>query len=84
MDFPPSKYLDELGDLLGELEAFAKTREVVSALGERKLNASFFLLAAQAMRLYAAGDTDGAANDFADIADEIRARKSAKPKDIVS
>ncbi len=79
MDFPPSKYLDELNDLLGEVESFAKTQGVASALEDRKLNSSFLLLAAQAMRLYAKGDTKAAADDFALLSEEILGRLRATP-----
>jgi hypothetical protein len=64
----------EIGELFDDLEALLKNGDVIAALTARDINASLALLAAQALRAYLANRKEDAAEDFATVAEEIRAR----------
>ena len=60
--------------LLGEIEALLKHPSVTVELGRRGVNASITLLAVQGLTAYVEGNRRGAQEDFATVAEEIRAR----------
>ena len=64
----------EIGALLEDLETLLKNGDVVGALSARNINASLALLALEGLRTYLSGKKNEAANDFASVAEEIRAR----------
>lgn len=65
--------------LLEKVEREMKTYDFGVSMAQRKLNGSFALLAAQALRNYLLGEQDEAAADFATLADEIRRRRHSQP-----
>jgi hypothetical protein len=60
--------------LLGEVESLLKHPSVSVELGHRGVNASIAILAIQALTAYVEGNRVRAQDDFATVADEIRAR----------
>jgi hypothetical protein len=64
----------EIGELFDDLEALLKNGDVIEALTARDINASLALLAADALRAYLSNRKEEAAEDFATVAEEIRAR----------
>src|SRR5262249_18604880 len=64
----------EIDDLFGELDALFKNTEVGAWLSERGVNVSLAMVAADGLRAYVKGDKAQAAEDFATVAEEIRAR----------
>ena len=60
--------------LLSEVEALLKHPTVSVELGHRGVNASIAILAVQALSAYMEGNRARAQDDFATVADEIRAR----------
>ncbi len=61
--------------VLARLEKEMKDYEFSTDLTQKGLNSSFVLLAMHALQSYLRGDVDEAAEDFATLADEIRARQ---------
>lgn len=61
--------------VLARLEKEMKGYEFGLSLSQQRLNDSFVLLAMHALQAYLRGDVDEAAEDFATLADEIRARQ---------
>ncbi len=66
--------LPEALAVLEDLERGMKSYEFGVEMGHAKLNDSFALLAVQALQEYLRGDVGQAAADWANLADEIRAR----------
>jgi hypothetical protein len=64
----------ELHVVFNDLETLLKNGDVVGALTLREINASLALLAVQALRAYLADRKVEAAEDFATVSEEIRAR----------
>jgi len=64
----------ELAELLRELEELLKNSDVLSELADRGVNSSLALVAGQALGAYLQGNKAQAAEDFALVAEEIRAR----------
>jgi hypothetical protein len=64
----------ELAELFDDLETLLKNGDVIATLTGRDLNASLALVAANALRAYLKGSKADAAEDFATVAEEIRAR----------
>ncbi len=60
---------------LARLEKEMKGYEFGLELTQKRLNSSFALLAIHALQAYLRGEVDEAAEDFATLADEIRARQ---------
>lgn len=71
----------EIEAAMDDLEALLKNGDVVGFLTQKGVNASLALVAADALRAYLKGQKLAAAHDFADVADEIRARIAASAKD---
>jgi hypothetical protein len=67
----------EIAAVFDDLEALLKNGDVIGALTARGVNASLALVAVQGLRSYLAGKKAEAADDFATVADEIRARIAA-------
>lgn len=65
--------------LLEKVEREMKTYDFGVSMGQRKLNSSFALLAAQALRNYLLGEQDEAAADFATLAEELQSRRNSQP-----
>lgn len=64
----------EVSQLFDELEDLLKNGDVIAALSGRGVNASLALTAIEGLRAYLAGKKADAAEDFAVVAEEIRAR----------
>jgi len=60
--------------LLREVESLLKHPTVSVELGQRGVNASLAILAAQALTAYVEGNRVQALDDFSTVAEEIRAR----------
>jgi hypothetical protein len=75
VEMDPSRELDAV---LGDLEALLKNGEVIAALTARGINASLALVAAGGLRAYVKGKKADAADDFATVAEEIRARANVE------
>lgn len=64
----------ELSELFDDLEGMLKNGDVIAALTLRQINSSLALLAVHALRAYLDGRKADAVEDFATVAEEIRAR----------
>ena len=64
----------ELNEVFEDLETLLKNGDVVGYLTHKGINASLALTAMDGLRAYLQGQKHAAAQDFADVADEIRAR----------
>jgi hypothetical protein len=60
--------------LLREIEALLKHPSVTIELGHRGVNSSIMMLAVQGLTAYVEGNRRQAQEDFATVAEEIRAR----------
>jgi hypothetical protein len=60
--------------LLREIESLMKHPSVAVELGQRGVNSSIAILAVQGLSAYVEGQRARALDDFATVADEIRAR----------
>ena len=70
----------EFAAAIDELEGLLKNGDVVAALTGKNINASLALLGVDGLRAYLSGKKQDAADDFATVAEEIRARlAAAKP-----
>ena len=68
----------EIGAVLDDIEALLKNGEVIAALTIKGVNASIALVAVEGLRRYLANKKAEAADDFATVTEEIRARLAAR------
>jgi predicted ABC-type transport system involved in lysophospholipase L1 biosynthesis ATPase subunit len=78
VDLDPSR---EIGAVLDDLEALLKNGEVIGVLSAKGVNASLALVAIDGIRRYLEGKKAEAAEDFATVAEEIRARLAASSRE---
>ena len=71
MTFDPTNEFDAVCD---DFETLLKNGDAIAALTAKGVNASLALVALDALRAYLRGEKRAAANDFADVAEEIKAR----------
>lgn len=67
----------EISAVLDDLEALLKNGEVIGILSARGINGSLALVAIDGLRNYLENKKAEAADDFATVAEEIRARLAA-------